>query len=1118
MTSRSPKLHAHVRLARQLADLIDQKRRAGSKRERYWNETRPDEILDTQPRTQIVVQIIQHTKAFGLENITDIKDAFFSLLAKKEIIPVITRGGGKDRYKKDVVPWTKDTAYDWLIDANAWPQTQVAEQLAKTLGELLDKLIVKAGIQWQFSKRASSILVEKSISIHGALEKILEGLPPPETTFRPHKGYLSAIDPVLAAEGVSETLPEQLGKIYKRLIESVRSGEARTTVLTGPYFSGKKSVIRQLIAEGLNKKQQLQIGRHRLPTLAISLADVMPWQFLERVFEFYQQANEGFERPTTSSGIVESIRWMSDRTPAFVILTDVDPIDENAIVRALGQDQVGEVLLAILDGDERSRVVLTATSDNPFGLPRRRIAGRAERVKVIELKESARDSQARHLTRVSKLLLERADLDEGIKETLGDLIEGNFKRGRPDPIFDLIFHKILDDETRLLAGVIASSVDGLENVTLEAIADEMKQSCDAPEVQSLDVYKTLRKLEGLVLQRSISSDPRRGSKRMSMVLFRIQKDCNRDMLARWVMHRPALARMAFWMIAREAAAQSRAMRTRAIDLETIDSLGRDIQALTTLLASIDPKEATYDGAADVSHSKASEWTILPPLGVKATKPAAELAYRYAYEVLYKDDLEGSGQRLLARHDDARMRLGAIMPFFSPDKPWETIDDWKLGPVEHFVVRRGLTPEETVEMLESTAIAAVRARKYDLVQGAARLARELFLNSPKIENIVSVQRILRAEADANILVGGDTKRSKDRGGMHAVLVSLDETLENFASVEGEAPERTVARGKLLARRAEVLHLAGNVDKAEECFRNVETLELKIREFPKYRFKSSPILAGRGVRSYLRLAIDLAKREGWKKERTFAQYPDIAIPFAKPVVFTDQWLLKARELEALNARRLSRGRSADWIGARIDASRLAMAQHEYAAALQHLDDALKFRFTPGSSIETLLELLAVRARTLVDGAAMAMAWYDMGNREYLSSYQLEIEKLCNYVDEPIELRKDDDQSPENQTNRRYDTRALSRALNVRAREALNALKRFLEPSESPDYPYLTFANYLEVWLEIIETRQTNLKRTASHLSESLRLSRQKLQNVISVMKSTGYCMHLHEAELLLKGLGG
>ncbi len=955
-------------------------------------------------------------------------------------------------------------------------------------------------------------------TVEGLAREILQAvLVPAHLPFVPLDGYQSVIDSELCLGDPPEPLAPDLRKCLDDLVAALR-GEARHTVfLKGPNYSGKKSVIRAFVAECLNDKRRFVVDPlTELPVLALSLSDLTPWEFIDRVFQFFVGDNPTIDPSATTYGVLERIRWMAGRSPACVLFAGIGPIDQNEIVRALYQDQIGEVVSAILEGDQRSRLVLSTTTDNPLTLARRKAAVISGSLATVSTPDRGSIGLVTRLGSVARNVVAAAALPKASRDDLLDRLRGRVEREQPEEIILLLLESVLGEDDRIIIGLIASSEDGLERTTLNAIVAAMRL---APQPLSLpDPLETvLSRLAGLIHRRRVEVDPRRRIGRRRDELYYVNKGWRALVLRWWMNNRTSLARLGFWMIAREAAVQSRAIRISATHLGTAAAIGRDLHGLTALVASIDIAKATSASIREEPESDFPEWIILPPLEITATFPSPSLAYRYAFRVLYEDDLEGGNQRLLARYDDARLRLRALIPFFSPASPWESVDDWILDKDSGASVPLALLrPDEVLTLLESTGIAAARLQKNQVVSAAARIAERLLADPDVVVDALPVMRILRSELDSGIFIGGNPDRPHDPGGIAAVVARMERLLEEVFAPHSTAPNAEVARGKLLARYAEALHLSGQPERALETFRAIEAMEAQLREQPGGP-EQAPVLGGRGARSYLRLALDVGRRELWSltNDAPFVVYQDgFAQPFSPMLGPTDDWFGLAKKLESLNARRLAKARSADWIGAKIDAARLAAAGHRFTDALTFLDEALAFRFTPGSSIESLLELLSVRTRQLVDAAALAIACWDMPAAR-IAAYTQEIEHLARYVRVELDPHLDRGSAPG-----RFDTRELSGRLIARARDSLDALRRFLKPDQIQAQPHRMFADYLEVWLDVIDTRQTDPGHDASsraqRVAELLRNAAEKLNVVLAQMRRIGFGMHMREGELLAHGL--
>jgi len=218
---------------------------------------------------------------------------------------------------------------------------------------------------------------------------------------------------------------------------------------------------------------------------------------------------------------------------------------------------------------------------------------------------------------------------------------------------------------------------------------------------------------------------------------------------------------------------------------------------------------------------------------------------------------------------------------------------------------------------------------------------------------------------------------------------------------------------------------------------------------------------------------------------------------------------------NARRLSRGRGADLIGAKIDAARLKLIQYRFASALRLLDDGKALAFSPGSSRDVLLELLAVRARFLTDAASFAMASYWADADRFGPIEAAELKALAVYA--RIELRPCGENAKD---KNRDDGRELSRRLCHQARNAHQELSSVLQATPGSRPPYQIFAEYLDVWLRVVASRGSREEPTEDEQKRAIRKEVQEayneLRSVIRSMEKIGYRMHHREANFLREGL--
>jgi hypothetical protein len=248
--------------------------------------------------------------------------------------------------------------------------------------------------------------------------------------------------------------------------------------------------------------------------------------------------------------------------------------------------------------------------------------------------------------------------------------------------------------------------------------------------------------------------------------------------------------------------------------------------------------------------------------------------------------------------------------------------------------------------------------------------------------------------------------------------------------------------------------------------------------------------------MRLLLDRARSSacGWPYQRFLFQ-DGLALPIPAHVPTCDKEFIKARRIFEMNARRLGRGRGADQIGARIDAARISALTHDFRAALTQVELAAASRFASGTSIEVLLELLAVRTRICVDATIVSLIAQE--DQERVVDPDV-VSKLADFLN--IERNK-----PE--TNIR-----VVEALVGRTRESGETFYRYAG-TWGPHHPYYTFGTYMMGWVNIVASRLPASREVQlKYLREALRL----IEGARRHMYESEYCMHFFEAGCVSRAL--
>jgi hypothetical protein len=831
---------------------------------------------------------------------------------------------------------------------------------------------------------------------------------------------------------------------------------------------------------------------------------------------------------------LDRIAMLAAKFPACVVLADVDPVDSDPIVRALAQDYVGDVLFRIMHrGHPRTRLVVSVP-DQPSRLERdaARIGWSSRIIKLDDKITISRERlRGRQITGwmpfsdgdrvrpvtftlfvVAKQLVDRRCHSRSLTRMHRRHLRAALSEDSPEQIAQQIWERLLLPSERATLGLIALSHDGLRRSTLERLLTAFKQL--TPEISTeTDVIDLEAELHRLVRESQTTADLPllgRGSNPRETTYF-VDDGWRRLLVQAWYAHSPNHARLAQWLIAREAATQSRAHRTLATEASASSGFSRDAQALCALVSSVDFTAIRAWNLIDALDHPHLEAIVLPPLeDQQAVPPDPTLAIRYAYLQLYRCDIEGDAFQ--HQPEDATLRLSMLLPFFEPQAPWLQIENVQLRRnINHYPhLVRAFTPVELVYLLTGISMAAIRIRRLDLVCAAARLVEQSAELSGDSVSCGDLLLPLRAEIDAAMLCGGNPDdfhseraparvarnpaKSPMKAGIQCSAVSdriITLLQTTFAPPSGTlaTPDLQLARAKLYARLGEAYHMEGRRGTALKAFQQALATE---RDLSRHAVNLGAVLGGRGGRSYLRLLLDRARFFAchWPYRR-FRFKDGLALPIPALVPADDDLFREAHRIFDLNSRRLGRGRGADRIGARIDAARLHALQYDFDTALAQLDLAASSRFANGTSIEVLLELLALRARISVDATVVALI--AMEDRGCVVDPAV-VTRLAGYF-------KTEPTASE-----------VAKALVRHTCEANDAFHRYAGAWGS-HHPYFIFSRYLIAWDSIIASRlPASPEAQLKHLCHAL----DQIESARHQMYEGEYCKHFFELGAVVRTL--
>jgi hypothetical protein len=288
------------------------------------------------------------------------------------------------------------------------------------------------------------------------------------------------------------------------------------------------------------------------------------------------------------------------------------------------------------------------------------------------------------------------------------------------------------------------------------------------------------------------------------------------------------------------------------------------------------------------------------------------------------------------------------------------------------------------------------------------------------------------------------------------------------------------------------MCGRFHEARKHFKAAILLERRLAQFARDT-SQAPVLGGRGARSYLRHLVDrirLTSRKGSFPTLIFVD--NLPLP-APPLASNSLELRQASDIHAINLRRSSSGRIIDAIGAKIDAAQLAVLKHNFASAYRAVDSVLSDRFLSGSSLELLLELMAVRTRHLLDGTVLCL---QQNAKAPIFESTRQVADIAAYFDLPTDTRPLD----------------IAYLLLQKANESLASFRKLLVSSAGPTLPFDIYWRYLHVFSQALETRFCNEDKVEGKLREAL----SDLDEVIKSMKGCDYGIHLYEASRFRAGL--
>jgi hypothetical protein len=1107
--------------------------------------------------------------------------------------------GGRERRTGEAMYWDADT-YKNIFEHYNVPPSEVAQRIRQAMSELLADAVQEIS-----SCRPDVLaLIERAWPTFGeCAAKILgPAAPAPSGVYTPIEGYEGRIHANIAGEPAA-LIVRPLEKTAEDALQLMRCAGKRLILVKGAALSGKKNAVRFL----LHKLQR--VGRKRTPVLrlpdgnqlpvfamAVSPAEISTAEVVSEVHDFLRKAVDPVsaraEMPLSSDLKLKDITRWAKKHPACFILADVEHVQANDILRALWQDYIGEILTAVLRGDQRSRILITTSTDlrsNPVVREAERLGQPVGELKIdgeitfcldrfgdddeLEFEESRirRKCTARsvtvYLARSIADLLKTRDLDietvQRIRWTRHICLEKDDLEG----LLNLVWGEILTGFERLVLTCIAASEDGVRESVLRRMLERMQRTRGEafPELRPDDASPvSCSRFAGLVESRRARLDEAQRAKAKAgtewETLHTVNAAWRAEVLRVALEATPEWTRLAHYLIALEAADQARVFKTLG-GCNLRQALARDIHVHAALVAAVDPC-TVQARAADVPGCANHEALILPSCGAISGVPPGREILRFAYFQLYKLESEGGSHRDSTLMDDARLRLALLLPLFHPSTPWLSVDERVLasrwdehvpslgyrgpctnrGPVDYQHLCRTFSRRELADLLTATAMAAIRVGRFDVVCAAARLGEEM--QSWQVVDhfhVASLWRLLRAEIDVGILIGGNpdsviaaAARDKRAGwprpvGEQDLGRAAQTRMSNVATRVRELIERTfsphedparsdslIPRGKLLARLMEIEHLSGNLELACGYLDEVARLEAELDHWEAASTRLGTILGGRGARSAIRLLLDRARNRVRQMVSQPAPYLDLLqLPMPPRLDDDDEDLLRAQALLDMNIRRAGRGKSrGEGLGNQLDKARIAAVRHDFALAFRCLREAHHSRLAPGSSIEVLLELMAVTVRILVDAAAVAFASHAFAE-EYARYRSIDrMAPLADYLEMSAGWTSLD-------IARRLISgdQGLSPAIDpVRAGigTAVDAFEAIIKTICPEGSPHIIYWRYMKAWHYALQSRFGDWRTRQESIEPKLKTALAYAKSAKRQMEESGYQMHLQDAELLYAGI--
>lgn len=388
----------------------------------------------------------------------------------------------------------------------------------------------------------------------------------------------------------------------------------------------------------------------------------------------------------------------------------------------------------------------------------------------------------------------------------------------------------------------------------------------------------------------------------------------------------------------------------------LDDLRRDVQAVLSLVASIDPSDL-MPPTAPPSHT---------PLDVERAvlsgQASARTVLRFAYLQLWRQDIDRD-YRLSTEHAAEELRFYVLLAFatsigktFIPRARHE-IADYAVRPSDLDRLGSALSGDEFSEFLASLAMAAQQIGAVAIVKQVMLYVDDRFAK-PSDRQLVLAAKVHRAYIDTLLQLGLEPNLREVESQVRARIDQLS----------GSDAARLQAQLKLYLRLGEVCHLQGDKpaqdgrtkrDEARDAFEQAVTIEGRLSGNEEC-VEGRAMISGYGARRFVRALLDWAMTEAW----------------AENWDAVEGLLSKARDVHVISLRRLTR-HAADRAAVLLDEARIhrvegyveqyrpdrcdkARAREKYVIARALVKAAQSLRLQPGIPLAVSLDLDGLLAR--------------------------------------------------------------------------------------------------------------------------------------------------------------